>query len=137
MANKYVKSFNFGGDTLYPLPIVDASHEGMVLKVVNNAWIVADLISQSPAPSLINFTISDEGTIYNCQAEVGMTWAEWINSNYYKDNPNILPILTYGSTVYAYNGGYPILGELDLEVQEDDTIRADFEYIVGGSTQQE
>lgn len=38
MANKYVKSFNFGGDTLYPLPRVDNFQNGSVLRVVNGQW---------------------------------------------------------------------------------------------------
>lgn len=39
MANIFVKSFNFGGeDNYFPLPIVNAEQNGMVLKVVDGEW---------------------------------------------------------------------------------------------------
>lgn len=43
MANKYVKSFNFSGDTLYPLPIVTIAENGMVLKVVDGEWDIGEI----------------------------------------------------------------------------------------------
>ena len=75
MADKFVKSFNFGGeDNYFPLPIVTGEQNGMVLKVVDGVWAAVEMISVA----LINFTIA--GTTY--QAESGMTWEAFINSNY-------------------------------------------------------
>ena len=78
MANKYVKSFNFGGDTLYPLPIVTTEQNGLVLKVVDGSWVASELVSVK----LIKFTIV--GITY--QAKEGMTWAEWVESEYNTDD---------------------------------------------------
>lgn len=79
MANKFIKSFNFGGeDNYFPLPFVSAEQNGMVLKVVNGEWVAADLIPEPAGSTLIEFTIDD--TVY--QSEEGMTWGEWIVSDY-------------------------------------------------------
>lgn len=82
MANKYVKSFNFGGDTLYPLPIVTAEQNGQVLKVVDGKWGPAEMIT---GPKLIEFNVYENDTtslIGTYQAKEGMTWGEFIDSDY-------------------------------------------------------
>ena len=48
------------------------------------AWLKANATKQN-APSLISFTI--EGATY--EAESGMTWADWVNSNYNTDGFSI------------------------------------------------
>ena len=75
MANKYVKSFNFGGDTLYPLPIVTSEQNGKVLKVVDGVWSPANMIPENTGPS---FTIDGQKFYFDS----GMTWHEWIVSDY-------------------------------------------------------
>ena len=45
MAEKFIKSLNFGGeDNYFPLPIVTAEQNGMVLKVVDGEWKATQLV---------------------------------------------------------------------------------------------
>ena len=82
MANKFTKSFDFGdGNKYYPLPIVTADHNGMVLKVVDGEWGLSTLVS------LIEFVIISDNTDVETtyQAEAGMTWEQWCDSKYNTD----------------------------------------------------
>ena len=86
MANVIMKKINIGdGNDYYPLPIVDSSHEGMVLKVVDGEWSPAEMVS---GPKLIEFTVRGtvSTTVTTLQAEEGMTWAEWCDSEYNTKN---------------------------------------------------
>jgi hypothetical protein len=87
MANKYVKSLNFGGeDNYFTLPFVTGEQNGMVLKVVDGKWVASEIISEpvSPEPVIIEFTIFEtlNYSTYTCRAIEGMTWAEWVASEY-------------------------------------------------------
>lgn len=59
--------------------------------------------------TLISFTI--DGTTY--QAEEGMTWAEWVESEY-----NIGGYYAYGIYVRASNGRYLQTGTTNVEVSD-------------------
>ena len=88
MADKFAKKFNFGGeDDFYPLPIVTAEDNGKVMKVVDGEWGMADLIS---GPAIIEFTArensSNSSNMITFQAEEGMTWAEWVETDYNTDD---------------------------------------------------
>lgn len=49
MANIYKKSFDFGdGNRYFPLPIVTADQNGMVMKVVDGEWIPAEMVTAVP-----------------------------------------------------------------------------------------
>lgn len=49
MADKFIKSLNFGGeDSYFPLPFVTGEQNGLVLKVVDGEWTAADLITLKP-----------------------------------------------------------------------------------------
>lgn len=134
MANKFVKSFNFGGeDNYFPLPIVGAEHEGMVMKVVDGEWEAASLITE-PAVTLINFTIYhyDDAEPYNYQAAEGMTWAEWFASDYntYFTNYEITEDLNGGDIIVdTYNR---LADDSENAVSGTDTINADMEYMFIG-----
>ena len=81
MADIFVKSFNSGGDRYYPLPIVTAEQDGMVLKVVDGEW------TPSTLRPLIEFVIISDSTDVETtyQAEAGMTWEQWCDSKYNTD----------------------------------------------------
>jgi hypothetical protein len=75
---------------------------------------------------LITFTLSG-GEIYECQAELGMTWREWVNSEYNTVGAYITDDLTIGTQ----NEGAPIAPQDDLENCEicDSVIVASQVYI--------
>ena len=82
MANKYVKSFNFGGsDNYFPLPFVSAADNGKVLMVSGGNWGASNI---TPPPELIEFTVTNknERITKTYQAPKNTTWAEWISSQY-------------------------------------------------------
>ena len=62
MADKFMKSITFveGGDAYYPLPKVTNADDGKVLKVVNGAWSVTDLI---PPPAYLSFLGNEDFTL--------------------------------------------------------------------------
>lgn len=131
MTNKYVKSFNFGGDTLYPLPIVTSENDGQVLKVVEGEWAAGEMIS---GPKLIEFYTHDnevdETVTY--QAEEGMTWYEWANSDY---NPGDIACGSPSDAVVAFPhlNGYYIYTELEEDVYGTDVIVGNATYEIMGT----
>ena len=86
MADKFMKSITFveGGDAYYPLPKVTNADDGKVLKVVDGAWSVTDLI---PPPYLSflgneDFTLKTYNTTKNWDGTLEYstdksTWNTW------------------------------------------------------------
>ena len=70
MADKFMKSITFveGGDAYYPLPKVTNADDGKVLKVVNGAWSVTDLIP----PPYLSFIGNEDFTL-----KTGNTTKNW------------------------------------------------------------
>ena len=86
MADKFMKSITFveGGDTYYPLPKVTNADDGKVLKVVNGAWNVMDLIPISYLSFIGNedFTLKTYNTTKNWDGTLeystnAITWNTW------------------------------------------------------------
>ena len=76
MANKFIKSFNFGWeDNYFPLPFISAEQNGMVLKVVDGVWAPAELF---PTPTGPSFTIDGQKFYF----DPGMYWHDWLISDY-------------------------------------------------------
>ena len=72
--------------------------------------------------TMISFTIYG----VECQAEEGMTWEQWVNSEYnidfmlYSNDPNYITLVTSSQLVYDdFNNRY---------VTISDIIRANYEY---------
>lgn len=80
-------------------------------------------------PTLISFTIG--GTSY--QAEEGMTWAEWVESNY--NTSTDISVNSNNNKVGDTGFGYYIttdLVDMTKYVSSDDTIIADYNYVMSG-----
>lgn len=106
MADIYAKSFTFNnGDTWYPLPIVTAEQNGMVLKVGNGEWEAGEIVYEPihlPTPGL-----------YDSNDVIIASWSELINtygmniskdytySNYNTDNSSPYYVLANNSTLSA------------------------------------
>ena len=82
-----------------------------------------DEIHYSPVPVTITFTI--DGTSY--QAEEGMIWTQWVNSNY---NTGGFYIGTYGSTNNAILNSMGSAVSNNNIVTENDSIISNFSYDV-------
>ena len=86
MADKFMKSITFveGGDAYYPLPKVTNADDGKVLKVVNGAWRLDDLV-RLPYLSFIgneDFTLKTYNTTKNWDGTLEYstdtsTWNTW------------------------------------------------------------
>ena len=86
MADKFIKSITFveGGDQYYPLPKVTNADDGKVLKVVNGAWRLDDLV-RLPYLSFIgneDFTLKTYNTTKNWDGTLEYstdtsTWNTW------------------------------------------------------------
>ena len=77
MADKFLKSLNIGDGNIYkPLPLVTSDDDGKILMVTDGEWGAGYVYKP-----LISFTIS--GNTFH--AEKGMTWAEWVASDYNTD----------------------------------------------------
>ena len=86
MADKFMKSITFveGGDQYYPLPKVTNADDGKVLKVVNGAWRLDDLV-RLPYLSFIgneDFTLKTYNTTKNWDGTLEYstdtsTWNTW------------------------------------------------------------
>ena len=75
MADKTLKSLNFGGgDTYYPLPLVTAADNDKILSVVNGEWVATDMpiiptesnkifIVKKEIPEIKNFSIIGDGSV--------------------------------------------------------------------------
>lgn len=87
MADKFIKSITFvkGGDAYYPLPKVTNADDGKVLKVVDGAWSLADLVPPPPCLSFIgneDFTLKTYNTTKNWDGTLEYstdksTWSTW------------------------------------------------------------
>ena len=87
MADKFIKSITFvkGGDAYYPLPKVTNADDGKVLKVVDGAWSVTDLVPPPPCLSFIgneDFTLKTANTTKNWDGTLEYstdmsTWNTW------------------------------------------------------------
>ena len=80
---------------------------------------------------LINFTITDgyggvSFDVLNCQAEAGMTWEEWLQSNY----NNIPDQVQSGPDIGIVIGGYNVFDLDGFTVHPADTIINNYNYTV-------
>lgn len=98
MADKFLKSLNIGDGNIYkPLPLVTSDDNGKILKVAGGEWGAGYVIEQEPEITLIGFTI--DGASY--QAEQGMTWDDWVRSDYNTSEFCILRSVNDGETMIA------------------------------------
>ena len=112
MADKVLKSLNIGDGNVYkPLPLVTSDDDGKILKVTGGEWGAGYVIEPEPEIALISFTI--DGTSY--QAEQGMTWNDWVRSEYNNSEFCILSSPDDGETMIARypfeDGEYYVLNE--------------------------
>ena len=75
MANKTLKSLNFGGaDNYFPLPLVTAADNDKILSVVNGEWVATNMpiiptesnkifIVKKEIPEIKNFSIIGDGSV--------------------------------------------------------------------------
>ena len=90
MTDKVLKSLNIGDGNIYkPLPLVTSDDNGKILKVTGGEWGAGEVFPVT----LISFTVScyidtpiDDDLSVTYQAKEGMTWEEWIGSEYCTDS---------------------------------------------------
>ena len=133
MTDKILKSLNIGDGNIYkPLPLVTSDGNGKILKVTGGEWGAGYVIEPEPVNTLIGFTI--DGTSY--QAEQGMTWDEWVRSEYSTSEFCILCSVNDGENMIARYpfeiGKYYILtedGDATFGVPISDTIANNYGYL--------
>ena len=90
-------------------PVISLNNDNLIIEEVENAeyydiyvdGVLEHTIDNRPI-TLISFTIEDNGIEIDYQAEDGMTWAEWIVSEYNTDG-------FYVDNHYVYNSDGSIL----------------------------
>ena len=126
MANKHASL-----DALFA-DIADAIREktGDTASIVANDFpaVILERLQVIPQVTLISFTI--DGTTY--QAQEGMTWAEWVNSDY--DTPGLWNVrpdgFVCGNTRIDLSPGY-VADSSYKDVKPSDVIQANYAYLLG------
>lgn len=99
-----------------------------VARAVKKVYIGVNGIAKevwSAAKPLISFTISENGTIKTYQAEEGMTWGEWVESDYNTDG-------YINGEGYIFNDGYiGLFHDIDYEnyITANDIITSNIYYV--------